>query len=96
MADISSNMFESLLEQVKGYTPTIESVEVGYVEEVGDGIARVSGLENIHFSELVRFSNGAAGIAFNLEKDNVGVIIMGEYDTINEGDEVRPMGRIAS
>ena len=44
----------------------------------------------------MRFSNGAAGIAFNLEADNVGVIIMGEYDTINEGDEVRPMGRIAS
>ncbi|MCC6803642.1 MAG: F0F1 ATP synthase subunit alpha [Anaerolineae bacterium] len=96
MADISSNIFESLLKQVEDYSPTVESVEVGFVEEVGDGIARVSGLQNIRFSELVRFSNGAAGIAFNLEKDNVGVIIMGEYDTINEGDEVRPLGRIAS
>jgi F-type H+-transporting ATPase subunit alpha len=96
MADISSNAYQSLLDTVKGFTPTYESVEVGYVEEVGDGIARVSGLENIRFSELVRFSNGAAGIAFNLETDNVGVIIMGEYDTINEGDEVRPLGRIAS
>ena len=96
MADISSNMFDSLLKQVQDYSPTVESVEVGYVDQVGDGIARVSGLENIRFSELVRFSNGAAGIAFNLEKDNVGVIIMGEYDTINEGDEVRPLGRIAS
>ena len=96
MADISSNAYQSLLDTVQGFTPTYESVEVGYVEEVGDGIARVSGLENIRFSELVRFSNGAAGIAFNLETDNVGIIIMGEYDTINEGDEVRPMGRIAS
>ncbi|MFQ3568234.1 MAG: F0F1 ATP synthase subunit alpha [Aggregatilineales bacterium] len=96
MAEISSNIFESFLNQVKDYTPSIESVEVGFVEEVGDGIARVSGLANIRFSELVRFSNGSAGIAFNLEKDNVGVIIMGEYDTINEGDEVRPLGRIAS
>lgn len=96
MADTSSNMFDSILERVQGYSPTVEAVEVGYVEEVGDGIARVSGLENIRFSELVRFSNGSAGIAFNLEKDNVGVIIMGEYDTINEGDEVRPLGRIAS
>ena len=68
MADISSNMFESLLKQVQDYSPTFESVEVGYVEEVGDGIARVSGLQNIRFSELVRFSNGAAGIAFNLER----------------------------
>jgi F-type H+-transporting ATPase subunit alpha len=96
MADISSNMFQSLLDQVNSYSPTVESVEVGYVEEVGDGIARVAGLENIRFSELVRFSNGSAGIAFNLEKDNVGIIILGEYDTINEGDEVRPLGRIAS
>jgi len=96
MAEISNNMFESLLKQVEDYSPHYESVEVGYVEEVGDGIARVSGLQNIRFSELVRFSNGVAGIAFNLEKDNVGIIILGDYDTINEGDEVRPLGRIAS
>ncbi len=96
MADISSNMFESILKQVEDFSPTYESVEVGYVEEIGDGIARVTGLDNIRFSELVRFGNGAAGIAFNLEKDNVGIIILGEYDTINEGDEVRPLGRIAS
>ncbi len=96
MADISSNLFDSLLKQVQDYTPEIEAVEVGYVEEVGDGIARVAGLNNIRYSELVRFSNGAAGIAFNLERQNVGVIILGEYDTINEGDEVRPLGRIAS
>ena len=93
---VSSNPFQSFLDLVQDYTPTIESVEVGYVTEVGDGIARVSGLENIRFSELVRFSNGVAGIAFNLEADNIGVIILGEYDTINEGDEVRPLGRIAS
>jgi F-type H+-transporting ATPase subunit alpha len=96
MADISSSMFDSLLRQVQEYTPEIEAVEVGYVDEIGDGIARVTGLQNIRYSELVRFSNGSAGIAFNLEKDNVGIIIMGEYDTINEGDEVRPLGRIAS
>lgn len=96
MAEVTGGMFESLLQQVQGYTPAYEAVEVGYVEEVGDGIARVSGLNNIRFSELVRFSNGVPGIAFNLEKDNVGIIIMGDYDTINEGDEVRPLGRIAS
>ena len=96
MAEVSSNIFDSFLRQVESYSPAIESVEVGYVSEVGDGIARVTGLNNIRFSELVRFSNGVAGIAFNLETDNVGIIIMGEYDTINEGDEVRPLGRIAS
>jgi F-type H+-transporting ATPase subunit alpha len=93
---VPSNPFQSFLDLVQDFTPTIEAVEVGYVTEVGDGIARVAGLQNIRFSELVRFSNGVAGIAFNLEADNVGVIIMGEYDTINEGDEVRPLGRIAS
>src|SRR6266545_3849932 len=96
MADISSDIFKSFLDQIESYTPTIESVEVGRVQEVGDGIARITGLENIRFSELVRFENGTPGIAFNLEKDNVGVIILGEYDTIQEGDEVRPLGRIAS
>ncbi len=96
MAVISNDIYESLLKQIDGYGKKIESVEVGRVLEVGDGIARISGLENIRFSELVQFTNGTPGIAFNLEKDNVGIIIMGEYDTIQEGDEVRPMGRIAS
>lgn len=96
MAEVSRNIFESLLQQIEGYTPSVESIEVGYVEEVGDGIARVAGMENIRFSELVRFGNGTMGMAFNLEKDNVGVIILGDYDQIQEGDEVRPMGRIAS
>jgi F-type H+-transporting ATPase subunit alpha len=85
-----------MLDAIEGYSPSIESVEVGYVQEIGDGIARVEGLDNIRFSELVQFENGVRGIAFNLEKDNVGVIIMGEYDTIREGAEVRPLGRIAS
>jgi F-type H+-transporting ATPase subunit alpha len=93
---VDTSYYDALLQQIQTYNPAVEAVEVGYVEEVGDGIARVTGLENIQFSELVRFSNGTAGFAFNLEKDNVGVIIMGEYDTINEGDEVRPMGRIIS
>src|SRR5690606_16960484 len=96
MAEISKDIFDSLLKQVEGYERQYAAVEVGYVDEVGDGIARVVGLDNIRFSELVEFPNGAAGIAFNLEKDNVGVIILGEYDEINEGDEVRALNRIAS
>lgn len=96
MAEISKDIYESILKQIEGYEPKIESVEVGYVEEIGDGIARISGLENLRFSELVRFENGVPGIAFNLEKDNVGIIILGDYNEIQEGDEVRPLGRIAS
>ena len=96
MAQVSQDIFKSILDQIEGFSPKIESVEVGRVLEVGDGIARVSGLENIQMSELVRFSNGVVGMAFNLERDNVGVIILGEYDEIQEGDDVRPLGRIAS
>jgi F-type H+/Na+-transporting ATPase subunit alpha len=96
MAAVSNDIFQSLLKQVEDFSPTIESVEVGKVLVVGDGIAHVDGLNNVRFSELVRFSNGTSGIAFNLEKDDVGIIIMGDYGTIQEGDEVRPLGRIAS
>ncbi len=93
---MTDNIYDSFLKQIEEYEPKVESVEVGYVEEVGDGIARASGLENIRFNELVSFSNGVQGIAFNLEASNVGIIIMGDYDDIQEGDEVRPQGRIAS
>jgi F-type H+-transporting ATPase subunit alpha len=87
---------KGFLDQIKGWTPDVAAVEIGHVLEVGDGIARVSGLPNVKASELVQFSNGTFGMAFNLESDNVGIIIMGEYTDINEGDEVRGTGRIAS
>jgi F-type H+-transporting ATPase subunit alpha len=93
---VAENIFESILKQIENYTPSLEAVEVGYVEEVGDGIARVTGLNNVRYNELVRFENGTIGIAFNLEKGNVGIIIMGAYDDIQEGDRVSPLGRIAS
>jgi len=96
MAEATNDIYQSLLDQVNSYESDVEAVEVGYVEEVGDGIARVAGLDNIRFSELVRFGTGSAGMAFNLEKDNVGIIILGEFEDIREGTEVRPLGRIAS
>ena len=74
----------------------MEVRDVGAVLEAGDGIARVRGLADVRAQELVQFANGVMGIAFNLEKDNVGVIIMGEYSEIEEGMEVRSTGRIAS
>ena len=93
---MADSIFDSILKQIEGYEQNLEAVEVGYVLEVGDGIARVSGLENVRYNELVRFQNGVAGIAFNLEKDNVGVIIMGDYNGIKEGDSVSTLGRISS
>ena len=94
---MADNIYDSILEQIQEFElDALESVEVGYVEEVGDGIARISGLDNVRYNELVQFENGVAGIAFNLEKDNVGIIIMGAYDDIQEGDTVSALGRIAS
>ena len=94
---MADNIYDSILEQIRDFELSeLESVEVGYVEEVGDGIARISGLDKVRYNELVQFENGVAGIAFNLEKDNVGVIIMGAYDDIQEGDSVSALGRIAS
>jgi F-type H+-transporting ATPase subunit alpha len=96
MATITGDFAKGFLDQIQSWKPTIEAVEVGEVLELGDGIARVSGLPNVKANELVEFANSTLGIAFNLETDNVGVIIMGEYTDINEGDEVRGTGRIAS
>ena len=93
---MADSIYDSILKQIEGYEQTVEAVEVGYVMEVGDGIARISGLDNVRYNELVRFENGVAGIAFNLEADNVGIIIMGDYDDIQEGDTVSALGRIAS
>ncbi|MGH2606833.1 MAG: F0F1 ATP synthase subunit alpha, partial [Anaerolineales bacterium] len=70
--------------------------EVGNVLEAGDGIARISGLPGVRAQELVRFANGVVGIAFNLESDAIGVIVMGDYAGIEEGMEVFATGRIAS
>ncbi len=86
----------SLQKQLEAFAPKLEAVDVGTVLEVGDGIARVSGLAGVRASEMVQFENGTLGIAFNLEKDNVGVIIMGEYTEIEEGQTVRATGRIVS
>jgi len=78
------------------FEPLAGVQSVGTVQEAGDGIARVSGLSDVQAQELVQFENGVLGTAFNLEKDVVGVIIMGEYDEIGEGMEVRSTNRITS
>ena len=86
----------TLRERIDRFEPTVQARDVGTVIEVGDGIARVSGLSNVRMSELVEFPSGVLGMAFSLEVDNVGVIVMGDYTDIEEGDEVRRTGRIVS
>lgn len=84
-----------LEEKIKNYSASVESNEVGHVVSVGDGIARVHGLDKVAAGELVRFKNGVIGIALNLEEESVGVVLMGESSSIREGDEVARTGRIA-
>ncbi|CAH0118082.1 MULTISPECIES: F0F1 ATP synthase subunit alpha [unclassified Paenibacillus] len=80
--------------QIEKYKSEIQVVDVGTVIHVGDGIARVHGLENAMAGELLEFSNGVVGMALNLEEDNVGVVIFGPYTDIREGDQVKRTGRI--
>ncbi|GGM32577.1 ATP synthase subunit alpha [Paraliobacillus quinghaiensis] len=81
-------------QQIENYQADIEVSDVGTVIEIGDGIARVHGLDNVMSGELVEFSNGVMGLAQNLEESNVGIVILGPYTEIREGDEVRRTGRI--
>lgn len=81
-------------QQIADYEAKLEITEVGSVIYVGDGIARVHGLADVMAGELIEFSNGVMGMAQNLEEDNVGVVILGPYDDIREGDEVKRTGRI--
>jgi F-type H+-transporting ATPase subunit alpha len=81
-------------QQIENYQSEIEVSDVGTVIRVGDGIALVHGLDNVMAGELVEFANGVMGLAQNLEENNVGIIILGPYTGIREGDEVRRTGRI--
>jgi F-type H+-transporting ATPase subunit alpha len=85
-----------LRQQIETYGEKMVVTNVGYVVEVGDGIATVYGLRDVMANELVEFSTGVLGMAFNLLEDSVGVIILGEYIDIEEGDEVKSTGRIAN
>lgn len=81
--------------QIKGYEEALDISEVGEVIQVGDGIARVYGLENVMAMELVEFPNNVMGMALNLEEDNVGCILFGSVELVREGDVVKRTGRIA-
>jgi len=83
-------------QEITQFKDRVDVREVGTVLEVGDGIARVYGLGGVMAGEMVEFPGGVIGLAFNLEENSVGVIILGDYVHINEGDEVRSLGRLLS
>jgi F-type H+-transporting ATPase subunit alpha len=96
MTDLIQQITRDLQQKIDSYHPEYEVRDIGTVMDAGDGIARVKGLKDVRSQELVEFANGVMGIAFNLEADNVGIIIMGDYTEITEGTTVRSTGRIAS
>ena len=97
MAQIKADEITQLIrEQIDNYESKIAVDEVGTVITLGDGIARVYGLDKVMAGELLAFPHGVSGIAMNLEEDQVGVVILGEYTEIEEGDEVKRTGRIMS
>lgn len=97
MVDIKPDEISSILrEQLSNFNAGSSLEEVGTVLQVGDGIARVYGLNNVSSGELVEFDDGVKAIALNLEEDNVGVVLMGDYSRIGEGDKVKRTGQIAS
>ena len=89
-----SEVTKILKEQIKKFGEKAEITEVGQVLSVGDGIARVYGLDNVQAGEMVEFSDGSKGMALNLENDNVGVVIFGDDRFIKEGDIVKRTGAI--
>src|SRR5947209_2099036 len=97
MAQIRADEITSILRQeIENYERAIDVSEVGSVISVGDGIARIHGLEKVMAGELIEFPHGVSGIAMNLEEDQVGSVLLGDYTEIKEGDEVKRTGRIMS
>jgi F-type H+-transporting ATPase subunit alpha len=97
MVDVKPDEISAILrQQLSNFDTASELEEVGTVLQVGDGIARIYGLNNAKSGELVTFENGVRAIVLNLEEDNVGAVLMGASDQIKEGDTVRRTGRIAS
>ncbi len=95
--DIKASEVSSILkEQIKGFDQKSEVSEIGQVLSVGDGIARIYGLDNVQAGEMVEFPGGVRGMALNLEKDNVGVVVFGSDREIREGDTVKRTGDIVS
>jgi len=91
-ADIAS----ALTKNLEGFAPSLEARTVGRVTEIGDGIARVSGLPDAAVNELLEFEDGTLGLALNLDEDSIGAVVLGDVDRIEEGQTVKSTGRILS
>lgn len=94
--DYTRDIAEELIKRITAYSPEVAARQIGHVVTVADGVAKVSGLPQVASMERVQFESGVAGLAINLEEDSVGVIVLGDYLTVHEGDEVRASGELLS
>src|SRR6476620_12481261 len=96
MASINPNEISNIIrQQIETYGRDVKAINIGTVLQVGDGIARIYGLNEVMAGELVEFEEGTIGIALNLENDNVGVVLMGNGLNVLEGSSVTAKGRIS-
>ncbi|MGH9100935.1 MAG: F0F1 ATP synthase subunit alpha, partial [Acidimicrobiales bacterium] len=99
MAELTINaqeITEALRRHVSEYVPLVEAEQIGRITEVGDGIARVSGLPRAAVNELLEFEDGTLGLALNLDEDTIGAVVLGEVDSLEEEQVVKATGRILS
>ena len=92
----TADIAEAIRKNLDGFTPSLEQSQVGRILEVGDGIARVSGLPDAAVNELLQFESGTFGLALNLDEESIGAVVLGEVDDIEEGQTVRATGDILS
>src|SRR6185312_9552458 len=97
MAEIKADEISKLLrEQIENFESHVRVDQVGTIISLGDGIARIHGLEKVMAGEMLEFPHGVSGLAMNLDEDQVGAVILGDYTEIGEGDQVKRTGRIMS
>src|SRR3989344_6384005 len=94
--DIAKLVAHDLVKKIASFEPKVSAKHVGTIVSVADGVARVSGLPNVAYLEELSFPHDVYGFAINLEEDSVGAIILGDYLTLREGDEVRATGKLLS
>src|SRR5438874_10901903 len=89
-----SNLLQEIEAQITGVKTSVMKQNVGAVREIGDGVAKIEGLTDAMLNEMLDFGNGVTGLALNLEETEVGAIILGDYASVREGQEVRTTGRL--
>lgn len=94
LQNVFDSTFADLSSVREAFMPEVRPREVGTIKSVTTGIAKVSGLPSVGFEELLKFPGGVFGIAFNVDEDEIGVVLLGEYFHLHAGDEVEPTGRV--